>query len=64
MMPALQVLRNKDKSALQPSRSSSGFARPWAAHASILVVSEIAISMLLVVGALNVAIALCCAAAR
>jgi putative ABC transport system permease protein len=54
MMPALQVLRNKDKSALQPSRSSTE-SRSHGRTRSILVVSEIALSMLLVVGALNVA---------
>jgi putative ABC transport system permease protein len=54
MMPALQVLRNKDKSALQPSRSSTD-SRGHGRTRSILVVSEIAISMVLVVGALNVA---------
>ncbi len=54
MMPALQVLRNQDKSALQPSRSSTE-SRSHGRTRSILVVSEIALSMLLVVGALNVA---------
>jgi predicted permease len=53
-MPALQVLRNEDKSALQPSRSSTE-SRSHGRTRSILVVSEIALSMLLVVGALNVA---------
>jgi predicted permease len=54
MMPAFRILRYEDKSALQPGRSvteSRGHGRTRA----ILVVSEIALSMLLVVGALNVA---------
>jgi putative ABC transport system permease protein len=53
-MPALQVLRNEDKSALQPSRSSTE-SRSHGRTRSILVVAEIALTMLLVVGALNVA---------
>jgi predicted permease len=53
-MPALQVLRNEDKSALQPSRSSTE-SRSHGRTRSILVVSEIALTMVLVVGALNVA---------
>ena len=53
-MPALQVLRKEDKSALQPSRISTE-SRSHGRTRSILVVSEIALSMLLVVGALNVA---------
>ncbi|MGB3630060.1 MAG: ABC transporter permease [Terracidiphilus sp.] len=54
MMPALDVLRQKDRSALQPSRSTTD-SRSHGRTRSILVVSEIALSMLLVVGALNVA---------
>jgi predicted permease len=53
-MPALQVLRKEDKSALQPNRSSTE-SRSHGRTRSILVVSEIALSMLLVVGAINVA---------
>ena len=53
-MPALQVLGKEDKLALQPSRSSTE-SRSHGRTRSILVVSEIALSMLLVVGALNVA---------
>ena len=54
MMPAFQVLRKDDKSALQPNRSSTE-PRSHGRTRAILVVSEIALSMLLVVGALNVA---------
>jgi predicted permease len=54
VMPALDVLRHKDRSALQPSRSTTD-SRSHGRTRSILMVSEIAISMLLVVGALNVA---------
>jgi predicted permease len=53
-MPALQVLRKEDKSTLQPNRSSTE-SRSHGRTRSILVVSEIALSMLLVVGAINVA---------
>ena len=53
-VPALQVLRKDDKSALQPNRSSTE-SRSHGRTRSILVISEIALSMLLVVGALNVA---------
>jgi putative ABC transport system permease protein len=53
-MPALQILRKDNKSALQPNRSSTE-SRGHGRTRSILVVSEIALSMLLVVGALNVA---------
>jgi predicted permease len=53
-MPALHVLRNENKSALQPSRLSTE-SRSHGRTRSILVVAEIALSMLLVVGALNVA---------
>jgi predicted permease len=54
MMPALGILRQKDRSALQSSRSTTD-SRSHGRTRSILMVSEIAISMLLVVGALNVA---------
>jgi predicted permease len=52
-MPALQVLRNEHKSALQPTHGSTE-SRSHGRTRSILVVSEIALTMLLVVGALNV----------
>jgi putative ABC transport system permease protein len=53
-MPALQVLRTEDKSALQPNRNSTE-SRNHGRTRSILVISEIALSMLLVAGAINVA---------
>jgi putative ABC transport system permease protein len=53
-MPALQVLHKEDRSALKPNRTSTE-SRSSGRTRSILVVSEIALSMLLVVGALNVA---------
>jgi predicted permease len=53
-IPALQVLRKKDTLGLQPNRGSTE-SRSHGRTRSILVISEIALSMLLVVGAINVA---------
>jgi predicted permease len=53
-LPALRILRQEDKSALQPGRSITE-SRGHGRTRSILVISEIALSMLLVAGALSVA---------
>jgi predicted permease len=52
--PALHILRQKDKSALQPARNLTE-SRSHGRTRSVLVISEIALSMVLVVGALSVA---------
>lgn len=54
ILPALHILRQKDPTALQPSRSMTESGSHGRTRAA-LVVAEIALSMLLVVGALNVA---------
>jgi len=54
MMPAFRTLRQEDKQALQPGRTVTE-SRSHGRTRSILVIAEIALSMLLVVGALSVA---------
>jgi predicted permease len=55
MAPGLRVLREDEKSALQPGRSVTE-SREHQRTRGALVVAEIAISMLLVAGAVNVAL--------
>jgi len=54
IVPALRVAHQEDKLALQPGRTTTESRRQGRTRAT-LVVSEIALSMLLVVGALDVA---------
>ena len=54
IVPALRIVRQDDRSALQPGRAVTE-SRSHGRTRAALVVSEIALSMLLVVGALNVA---------
>ena len=53
--PALRILRQDDRSALQPGRTLTE-SRSQGRTRAVLVVSEIALSMLLVVGASSVAL--------
>ena len=54
MVPALRIVRQDDRSALQPARGMTE-SRSHGRTRAGLVISEIALSMLLVVAALNVA---------
>jgi len=54
IVPALRIVRQDDRSALQPGRAITESRRHGRTRGA-LVISEIALSMLLVVGALNVA---------
>jgi putative ABC transport system permease protein len=54
IIPALRILRQDDKSALQPGRTITE-PRSHGRTRAVLVISEIALSMLLVAGALSVA---------
>lgn len=54
IVPALRVVHQEDKSALQPGRTMTE-SRQHGRMRAALVISEIALSMLLVVGALDVA---------
>jgi predicted permease len=55
IMPALRILRNDEKQALQQGRSMTE-SREHSRTRSVLVIAEIALSMLLVAGSINMAL--------